>query len=119
MAINNDATQIRTIPPHKPDWSELISKTTDDLARIARTEIQLFEVTLTRVVEAQADKLAGILILVTALAYGSFFLLGGVVLLIHVWLAWWIAFFITSGIVMALGVMGLLIFWALARRKSA
>jgi len=119
MAMNNDVTELRTIPPENPNWSELISKTTNDLAHIVRTEIGLLEVALTRVLGAQAEKLAGILILVTALAYGSFFLFGGIVLLIHVWLVWWAAFIITGGFVMALGMMGLLMFWTLARRKSA
>jgi hypothetical protein len=52
------------------------------------------------------------------LIYGSLFLLGGIVLLIHVWLAWWIAFLITGGAVSAAGVLFLMTMMAAARAKS-
>ena len=61
-----------------PDWPQLLSKTVDDLSRVARTEIQLLEATLKRLIEAQTDKITGMLVLVVALTYGSLFLLGGV-----------------------------------------
>jgi hypothetical protein len=38
------------------NWPELLSKTVDDLSRIARTEVELLEVTLKRLIEAQTDK---------------------------------------------------------------
>lgn len=83
-----------------PNWPKLLSKTVDDLSRIGRTEIELLETRLKHVIEAQTDNVAGVIVLLVALGYGSLFLLGGLVLLIHLWLAWWLSFLII-GIAMA------------------
>jgi hypothetical protein len=101
------------------NWSELLSKTVDDLSRIGRTEIELLEVTLKRLVEAQTEKIVGMLFLLVTLIYGSLFLLGGIVLVIHLWLAWWLAFLITAAAIIALGIMVQLVMMAAARRKEA
>ena len=101
--INKDAYPITTV--ENPDWPQLLSKTVDDLARVARTEIQLLDASLRRLIEAQTDKITGMLVLVVALTYGSLFLLGGIVLLIHVWLAWWLSFLITGLVICSAGVV--------------
>src|SRR5438105_12073968 len=77
--INKDAYPITTV--ENPDWPRLLSKTVDDLARVARTEIQLLDASLSRLIEAQTDKITRMLVLVVALTYGSLFLLRGIVLL--------------------------------------
>jgi cobalamin biosynthesis protein CobD/CbiB len=101
MATHNNESMIVSEP--SPNWPELLSKTVDDLAGIGRTEIELLETRLKRLMDAQIDKLAGILVLVVALAYGSLFLLGGLVLLIHLWLAWWLSFLITGFVIAIAG----------------
>jgi hypothetical protein len=101
--INNDTYQIATV--ENPKWPELLSKTVDDLSRVARTEIELLEATLKRLIQAQTDKIAGMLVLVVALTYGSLFLLGRVVLMIHLWLAWWLSFLITGIVICSAGVV--------------
>ena len=73
----------------------------DDLSRIVRTEIELLETSLKRLIEAQTDKIAGML----ALTYGSVFLLGGLVLLVHLCLAWWLSFLITGIAICSAGVV--------------
>jgi hypothetical protein len=85
-------------------WPQLLSKTVDDLSRIARTEMELLEVTLKRLIEAQTDKIVGMLFLLVALSYGSLFLFSGIVLLIHLWLAWWLAFVITGVAIVLAGI---------------
>ena len=100
-------------------WPELLSKTVDDLAHLGRIEIELLEATLKRLVEAQTDNIAGMLVLVFALAYASFFLFGGVVLLIHLWLAWWLSFLITGFAIALAGVGFFLILKSFAREKGA
>jgi len=70
------------------------------LASIGRTEIELLEARLKHLIEAQIDNITGILVLVVALGYGSLFLLGGLILLLHLWLAWWLSFLIV-GLVIA------------------
>src|ERR1700724_2609207 len=85
-------------------WPQLLSKTVDDLSRITRTEMELLEGTLKRLIEAQTDKIVGMLFLLVALSYGSLFLFSGIVLLIHLWLAWWLAFVITGVAIVLAGI---------------
>jgi len=93
------------VPQANPNWPELLSKTVDDLSRICKTEIELLETRLKHLIEAQLDNVVGMLVLVVALSYGSLFLLGGLVLLIHLWLAWWLSLLIVGIIVASTGVV--------------
>jgi hypothetical protein len=103
MASNN--LDYEVLPATPASWPELLSKTVDDLSKIVRTEIAVLERTLQRVVESQTDRIIGVMFLLVACAYGSLFLLGGVVLLIHLWLDWWLSLMITGSVVMAAGVL--------------
>ena len=58
-----------------------------------------------RWIQSQTDKIVGKVFLLTTLIYGSLFLLGGVVLLIHHWLSWWVAFLITGVVIILAGVL--------------
>ena len=118
MANSSDNMKHQVASAEAPNWPELVSKTVDDLSRIARTEIELLEVTLKRLIEAQTDKIVGLLSLLVALIYGSLFLLGGIVLLIHLWLAWWLSFLITGAAIVAAGVIFQMRMAALGRQKS-
>jgi|ERR1700720_2239927 hypothetical protein len=100
------------------NWPQLLSKTVDDLSRIARTEMELLEVTLKRLIEAQTDKIVGMLFLLVALSYGSLFLLGGIVLFVHLWLAWWLAFLITGVVIVSAGIFFQKRMMAAAREKA-
>jgi putative superfamily III holin-X len=84
-------------------WPQLLAETVDEVARIVRTEIRLGEAGLRRMFENQAERMMGALFLLVALVYGSMFVLGSVVLLIHQWLAWWMAFGITGMVVIVAG----------------
>jgi hypothetical protein len=66
-----------------PNWPQLLSKTTDELSRIARTEMELLVAKLGLLLEAQTDKITGVLFLIVALSYGSLVVQGGIVRLIH------------------------------------
>jgi hypothetical protein len=101
-----------------PNWPELLSKTIDDLSRIARTEMELLVAKLGLLLEAQTDKITGVLILVGALLYGSVFVLGGIVLLLHLWIAWWLSFLITGTAVVIAGVLFQMTMKAAARKKE-
>ena len=98
-----DANYIR--PAETPNWPALLSKTVDDVSIVARTEIQLLEATFKRLIQAQTDNIVGMVVLVVALSYGSLFLVGGIVLLIHLWLAWWLAFLSTGIAIASAGVV--------------
>jgi hypothetical protein len=100
------------------NWPQLLSKTVDDLSRIARTEMELLEVRLKRLIEAQTDKVVGMLFLFVALSYGFLFLFGGIVLLIHLWLAWWLASLITGVAIVSAGIVFQIRMKAAAREKA-
>ncbi|MBF6570698.1 MAG: phage holin family protein [Candidatus Binataceae bacterium] len=114
MANQIDSANAHVAKVEDPNWPDLVARTVDDLSHLARTEIQLFEATLKRLIEAQTEKVVGALFLVVALAYGSLFLLGGIVLLLHLWLAWWLSFLITGGAIVGAGV-----FFQMAMRATA
>lgn len=105
-------------PVDTPNWPELLSKTVDDLTHVAKTEVQLLEATFKRLIQAQTDKIVGMLVLVVALSYGSLFLVGGIVLLIHLWLAWWLAFLITGIAITSAGVIFQMAMKSSAQAKS-
>jgi hypothetical protein len=105
MDAQNQRQHEAVVQEHHPNWPELLSQTVDDLSRIGRTEIELLETRLKHLIEAQTDNIAGALVLVVALTYGSLFLLGGLVLLIHLWLAWWRSFLIVGLVISSAGVV--------------
>ncbi|HJU12636.1 MAG TPA: phage holin family protein [Candidatus Binataceae bacterium] len=112
-------TEVDYLPPaENPNWPDLLSKTVDDLAAVAKTEIGLLEATLKRLIEAQTDNIVGMLALVVALTYGSLFLLGGIVLLIHLWLAWWLSFLITGFAISCAGAGFMLMMRGAAKAKQ-
>ena len=114
MATHNEPAVVSEL---NPNWPELLSRTVDDLSRIGRTEIELLETRLHHLIEAQTDNITGALVLVVALSYGSLFLLGGLVLLIHLWLAWWLSFLIVGIIIASTGIVFQMRMSAAARAK--
>jgi hypothetical protein len=103
------------VPADQPNWPELMSKTIGDLSHIAKTEIGLLEVSLRRLIESEANRILGILFLVIASLYGSVLLLVGLIILLHLWLAWWLAFSITGAATVS---AGLLIKLAMGKEKT-
>jgi ABC-type siderophore export system fused ATPase/permease subunit len=84
-------------------WPQLLAETVDEVGRIARTEIRLAEASLRGMLEKQMERVLAAVFLLVALAYGSMLIVGGVVLLIHQWLAWWTAFSITGMVIIVAG----------------
>ncbi len=114
---NTDADY--AVSSETPNWPELLSKTVDDLSSVAKAEIRLLEVTLKRLIEAQTDNIVGMLVLVVALSYGALFLFGGIVLLIHLWLAWWLSLVITGIAITCAGAGFAISMRAAAKAKSS
>ena len=105
MATNTDRVNHEFVPPDQLNWPELMSKTVGDLSHIAKTEIELLEASLRRLIESQTNNVIGILSLLIALLYGSLLLLGSVVVLLHVWLTWWLALLITGSATVSAGLL--------------
>jgi Putative Actinobacterial Holin-X, holin superfamily III len=103
MADRMEANGSQPLVVTDSTWSQLLAETVDEVARIVRTEIGLAEASLSRMFERQTERAFGAVLLLVALVYGSMFVLGSVVLLIHQWLAWWMAFGIAGIVVIAAG----------------
>jgi hypothetical protein len=103
MADRMEANGAHPIIVTDSTWPKLLAETVDEVARIVRTEIRLAEASLRRMFENQTERVMGALFLLVALVYGSMFVLGGVVLLIHQWLPWWMAFGITGIVIIVAG----------------
>lgn len=101
MANANPQSQ----PPLESNWWELLSKTANDLAQFARAQIELQDAILKHIVEAQIGRTVGVVAEVVMWIYGLLLLLGGIVLLAHLWLEWWLALFVASAIAFAGGVV--------------
>jgi hypothetical protein len=99
-----------------PHWPELLSKTICDLSLLAHTEFELHEAGLKRVIEGQIDRMSILALLTAIFMYGLLLLVGGLVLLIHLWLDWWLALLIMGT---AAIVAGLALRWAMAPRHEA
>jgi hypothetical protein len=114
-----EMTTSHAAPAETPNWPELLSRTVDDLSAIARTEMELLGAVTKRLIETQTEKLTGAVVLLLALSHGLLFVLGGVVLLIHLWLAWWLAFLITGFAAICAGVLFQMSMAAAAKERSA
>jgi hypothetical protein len=65
----------------------LLSKTICDLSQLAHAEFELHEAGLKQVIEGQIDRMPILGLLTAILMYGLLLFIGGLVLLIHLWLA--------------------------------
>lgn len=119
MADGMEANGSQPLGVNDSTWSQLLAETVDEVARIVRTEIRLAEASLSRLLERQTERAFGAVWLLVALVYGSMFILSSVVLLIHQWLAWWMAFGITGVVIIATGFGSQTIMaWRAASRSS-
>jgi hypothetical protein len=107
------------ISAEHPNWPEILSNTVGDVSRIVRIEIELLELKLKHILEAQTEKVVGVLILLVTLIYGSLFLFGGAILLLHLWLAWWLSLVVTGGVIVMMGIVIQMMLSAAARKKRA
>ena len=69
-----DIQCIDNMGPNHQNWPELVSKTVGDLYQTAKTEVELLRLSLRRLIEAQTEKIAGILFLLVACVLWIFIL---------------------------------------------
>jgi Putative Actinobacterial Holin-X, holin superfamily III len=87
------------------DWSTLASRAIDDISRIIQSEIGLLETTLRAVVEEQTDYALANLAVVAVMVCAASCMLGALILFLHQWLLWWLAFAITGVVASAAGIV--------------
>ena len=118
METRSNDLNVSVRPTETPNWPELLSKTADDLTRVVSGEIRLLEATLKASLEAQGEKLAGLLVALVAFGYGFLLLVGAIVLFIHLWLDWWLSLLITAVAVIAAGLFFQMWMARAAKRKA-
>jgi hypothetical protein len=84
------------------DWPTLVERVVDDVARILRSEAQMFQTNLGAALELQINSTLTRLTIVALIIGGAICILFASILLLHEWLPWWQAF----------GIVGITIFLA-------
>ena len=74
------------------DWATLTERALDDLSRIVRSEVAMFQTSMAVAVEAQMNNITARLAKIAALVLGAVCLLSASILLLHQWLPLWQAF---------------------------
>jgi len=87
------------------DWATLTERALDDLSRIFRSEIHMFQTSVEMAVEAQIDNVVMRLTTITAMVCGALCILCALILLLHQWLPWWQSFGIAGFCLLATGVV--------------
>jgi len=86
------------------DWSTLVGRAIDDVSRIIQSEIGLLETTLRAVVEEQTDYALVNLAAVAVMICAAICMLGALILFLHQWAQWWLAFAIAGLVASAAGI---------------
>ena len=80
-------------PPHPPgsevSWPALAERVIDDLTRVIRVEIQLFENSLSPIFSDLTDRVVANLIAGFAMLAGGIVILAALIMFIRQWLPWW------------------------------
>ena len=88
-----------------PDWATLTERALDDLSRIARSEIAMFQTSMAVTVEAQMNNVTARLATITAVVLGAVCILCASILLLHQWLPLWQAFAIAGSAMILTGIL--------------
>jgi VIT1/CCC1 family predicted Fe2+/Mn2+ transporter len=87
-----------------PDWATLTERALDDLSRIVRSEIAMFQTSMAVAVEAQMNNVTARLATIAAVVLGAVFILCASILLLHQWLPLWQAFAIAGTALIVTGI---------------
>jgi VIT1/CCC1 family predicted Fe2+/Mn2+ transporter len=90
-------------PGTEGDWSTLAGWAIDDVSRIIQSEIGLLETTLRAALEEQTDYALANLATVAVMICAAICMLGALILFLHQWLQWWLAFAIAGLAAFAVG----------------
>jgi len=103
------------MPGAEQDWSSLAGRAIEDVSRIIQSEIGLFETTMKAALEEQTDYALANLATVAVMICAAICMLGALILLLHQWFQWWLAF-AAAGVVAA--VIGISIHATVGRRVT-
>lgn len=80
----------------QPEWTALASRAIDDVARMVHAEIHLAEASFRASLRESVNDAFAMLAMGCFLAAAGVCLLAALVLLLHHWLEWWLAFALTG-----------------------
>ena len=92
-----------------PDWSTLASRAIDDVARMAQAEIHLAEASLRASLKETVTETFAMLAVAGFLFAAGICLLAALILLLHHYVEWWLAFALSGGVCVILGAVVALI----------
>jgi hypothetical protein len=115
-----ETTEPAELRPHdeQPDWSTLAARAIDDVARMAQAEIHLAEASFRASLKESVNDAFAMLAVGCFLAAAGVCLLAALILLLHQWFAWWLAFALTGCASATIGVAVILVSRASRRKKS-
>lgn len=87
------------------DWATLTDRVLDDVSRILRSEIHMFQTSVETAIEARIDRAVVRLAIITAMVFGAICILCAWILLLHQWLPWWQSFGIAGLSILAGGIV--------------
>jgi hypothetical protein len=91
-------------PGAERDWSSLAGRAIEDVSRIIQSEIGLFETTMKVALEEQTDYALANLATVAVMICAAICMLGALILLLHQWVQWWLAFAAAGAVASAAGI---------------
>lgn len=86
------------------NWSALFSRAVDDISKIIEAEIHLFEARFSAAVLQAIRQAITAVMMSAAMLVGGLCVIASMILLLHQWLAWWLAFGIVGAVVLIAGV---------------
>jgi hypothetical protein len=108
MALDNDQ-RANQEQDQTRSWPELFGELILDFTRVLEAEARLMRASIEPTLTAVLDHWLWRLVMATIALMGCVLLVAAVILLLHAWLAWWLAFAITGAAMILLALCGLLI----------
>lgn len=101
MTTDRQALTTKEPPDIHEDWSTLIARAADDVARIVQSEIRLFETSFRSALEGHINYALAGLAMVGVIICGTLCALAALILYLHQWMQWWQACAIAAFIMFA------------------
>jgi uncharacterized membrane protein YqjE len=89
--------------PDEPDWATLAARAIDDVARMVQAEIHLAEASFRASLKESLVDAFMMLAVAGFIAAAAICLLAALVILLHHWVEWWLAFALTACASAAIG----------------
>ena len=108
MAPDNDRRSIRE-EDQTHSWPGLFAQLVLDFTKVLEAEARLMRASIEPSLTAVLERWLLQLVTASIALTGALLLVGAAILLLHTWLAWWLAFAITGAATILMALCGLLI----------